>query len=284
MAWETRVQTPNRQGGSEESFSGLVTAPGPMVQDADNIQLNLSSTNASATVNFEGRMLTLAGNVVPWKEAVVITVVGNQTAKVTVLTSGWIIGFNVYVSVGTVLDGQIKTSVEITRGSGASITRVMSLAAGDITNTRSLGLGGFTSPSGVGTAATPTVVTVAPADPAAGAEFSLTVTAGQVWEIQAVKLFFTTAVAAATREVSLIFDDGVNILFRQVAAVSQIASLGYSYNCSQFGAYYSPVVTNTYLVPISRPILAGGSRIRTFTTGLQGADQYSTNTVSYRQY
>jgi hypothetical protein len=116
------------------------------------------------------------------------------------------------------------------------------------------------------------ILSVASADPAAGAEYTHSVPAGKIWRIISLVLPFTTAVAVANRRPVLTIDDGANIVYR--APVS--ADIPASQAAFIIAAPYAPstVGVNNFLVPIPELILPAGYRIRTLTTLIQGADDY----------
>ena len=256
----------------------------PYVYRGDFLRLNATSTDASATLTMNGRVLTDDGEVLPFSASMVITGTGNQTAVTIPMPTGWIMGLIVFVSAGTITDGEVVASVDVVQASGSGLTRIMGLASGEVTNTRILGLGAFECCGGTGTTSQPTIVSLTVANPAAGANFSQDVTAGQVWEVFAIRALLTTSAAVATRSFSIVFDDGANLNFRHEAAVSQAASLAYAYNCNPVGALWTPIALNTYLVPIPQVMLPAGARIRSIVNNIQAADQLSEIEILYRQY
>lgn len=144
MADSFNLFTPRNAGGSLRLLGTVPATSGPFVRNGDFLRLNLTSTDASATVTMSGRLLTMSGELVPFTQNMVVTGAGDQTAVVTPLTDGWITGFIVFVAAGTITSGEISASVDVVQGSGTGLTRMMCLASGEITNTKSLGLGAFT--------------------------------------------------------------------------------------------------------------------------------------------
>ena len=256
----------------------------PYVYRGDFLRLNATSTDASATLTINGRILTDEGDVLPFSQSMVITGAGDQTPVTIPLPRGWIMGFAVFVSAGTITDGEVIASVDVVQASGAGLTRIMGLASGEVTNTRILGLGAYLYSGGSAASSQPTVVSLTVANPAAGANFSQTVTAGQVWEVFAIRALLTTSATVAARSFSIVFDDGANFNFRHEAAVSQAASLVYAYNCNPVGVLWTPIALNTYLVPIPPVMLPAGSRIRSIVNNIQVGDQFSEVEILYRQY
>lgn len=203
MANRVPLKTSHYVGDEEDTYSMVQSAPGPYVMNGDFLSLNATSTDASATLQFNGRLMRVDGEVVPINATMRITGTGNQTPVMVPLTDGWIIGFIVFVSAGTITDGEIVASVEVVQGSGTGATRVIALASGEITNTRSLGLGAFLAISSIAATATPSPAVVTVANPAAGAQWTATVPAATVWTVLAIYAECTFSVAVPTRNVSL---------------------------------------------------------------------------------
>lgn len=111
--------------------------------------------------------------------------------------------------------------------------------------------------------------------PAAGADFSVTVPVGQRWRVVSCTGLLTTAVAVANRDVTLVVDDGVNVVAQIPAGFALAASLTNQYtfadSCSQTAAFNGVSVG-----PLpSNLIVMAGWRIRTVTANIQAADQWS---------
>lgn len=127
--------------------------------------------------------------------------------------------------------------------------------------------------------ATVPAVTVG-ANPAAVAEASVTVPAGETWQLQSVDLTLVTSVTAGNRRVALVIDDGANIVAKIVAAVDQAASLTVEYVFAGAGEN-AAVRGGVLLEPLPAFTLGPGWRIRTITTGMQAGDDYGAPVVSY---
>lgn len=130
---------------------------------------------------------------------------------------------------------------------------------------------------------TATVPGVTSHDPAAGAEISVTVPAGETWELESVHATLVTSAVAGNRRVTLVIDDGANILAEIVAGLDHIASttIVYSYTAD---AGYETVATRSGVIQqgIPRMLLAAGYRIRTVTDALDVGDNW-VGRVAYRK-
>lgn len=111
--------------------------------------------------------------------------------------------------------------------------------------------------------------------PAAGADIVFTMPAGARGRIVSISALLTTAVAVANRLPSLIVDDGATAYAVIPSGNTQAASLVQQYtwadSCPQVALFDSKVIA-----PLpSNLVLPPGHRIRTSTTGIQAADQWS---------
>lgn len=275
---------PEGFGERTSGVSRTVTAPGPYMEMSERLYLEASSTDASATLRLAIKYLSTDNEIRYTSVDMAITGTGNQTEVTSRIGPCWLMGFSVRVVAGTITDGEIIASVHIARGGDSTPVHVMTLASGEVTNTRALGLGAYTAAGSGGSAAAAPTIATATTSPAAGANFSFTVTAGQVWEVQAVRCFFVTSATVSIRTYSLIFDDGTNTMFRIEPQVTQIASNAYAYSSNEIGTIWTPPTTNAYLVPIPRMMLAAGSRVRSVINNIQAGDQLSECSLFYRQY
>lgn len=278
------IVTGREYKGEIDSYSQLVSANGPYLEPGEFLYLEASSTDASATLRLSGKFLSADNEIRSFSEDMVITGTGNQTAVTSRIGPCWLMGFSVRVVAGTITDGEIVASVHVARAGASTPVHVMTLASGEVTNTRALGMGAFLIRGAESTTAQPTIVTTLISNPAAGDEAIFTVTASEVWEVQSVFLKLVTSATAGNRAVAIIVDDGTNILFEAEASVLQAASQTYFYNFSAVGAIWSPAATNVYQIASPRLMLGAGYRIRTETTNQKVDDQYSLCSICYRQY
>lgn len=284
MSERTGINTPDNLGGFTRSHSTQVAAPGPYVRNGDFLRLNATSTDASATLVLNGRLLRPDGEIVPLNLTMPITGTGNQTAVAMPLVEGWIVGFIVFVNAGTITDGEIVASVDVVQAAGSGLTRVMCLASGEVTNTRSLGLGAYIFGAAASTSAAPVVATNAAANPGAGAELSWTVPASQIWEVQGVRAILTTSATVASREAAMTVDDGTNQFIKVVPGAVQTASLVKGFTYADIGSAYTAPSSGNFMISFPKILAAAGYRIATVTANIQVGDQWSSGVISYRQY
>lgn len=284
MATFPEIITPRDYGGQAQSFPGVTTAPGPLMDDGDKLIVRCTTSNATGSIEINGRLLRFDGETVFFREALTFSGTGTQAVMVAGMAGGWLIGFDLHRLTGTLTDGQVVASVHLSRNEGSLQTQGICLASGEVTDIRSLGLGAFTIVgSSTLTIPAPTLGTATSA-PAAGAEFSMTVTAAQVWQIISINALLTTDGTAASRVVELIIDDGTNILQRVRWISTQVASLAYTYGWNDCGSTVNGQSSLVNLMPIGSPLVGAGYRIRSSTTNLQAADAWTLVRMSYRLY
>lgn len=119
-----------------------------------------------------------------------------------------------------------------------------------------------------------TPTTVAGADPAVGAEASITVPSGEVWELLSFIVRLITGATAANRQAQLVIDDGTNILWQSDSPSNQIASQTRDYVAGSGLERQDEGVnaaTKQWALPTGL-VLVGGNRIRTVTAGIVVAE------------
>lgn len=113
------------------------------------------------------------------------------------------------------------------------------------------------------------------ADPAAGAEWSITVPAGEVWRVRMVAANFTTDGTAANREAKLEIDNGTNTIARYPANLSHTAGVGRFYTFSECGYRGVAAQSNDVNVGIGAHWLKGGDRLLSLTANIQAGDNWT---------
>jgi hypothetical protein len=267
----------------QPSISTLASSPGPFVRGGDQIRLNATTTDSSGELTLAYRFLTKANEeIVTGRLTMTFSGTGVQTAITTPLAEGWIIGFAVYVSSGTITDGEVQASVDVIQGNGNSASVVMCLASGEVTNIRQLGLGAYNTIGGVVTITSPTVTTDTAASPAAGAEFTITVPASEVWDFYSLNARFVSSGSAGNREPSFAIKDGTNTIYRASINAYQIASRDFRYSFARNVPLTSHAGTNNiWTVPCPPIRLAAGYTIGSVTGGILVGDQWSGIAICY---
>ena len=284
MAERPYFITQTEYEGGFRHFPTLIQAAGPRVQNGDWLALTLTTSDATGSVEINGRILTDQAEIVPFTQLMTFSGTGSQTAIVARLGGGWLQGFSVHRVSGTLTDGEVVAAVHLGTGEGATARYECCLASGEITNIRSLGMGAFLIRGPEVTTTTTVTAVIATAAPAAGVEMSFTVTAAQAWEIFSMQGKLVTSATVATRTVAVRCDDTTNKGFYLESTTTQTATVTKYYNFSPVGAMWTAATSNIYMISIPPVILPAGARIRTDTSGLQATDQWSECTLVYRQY
>jgi hypothetical protein len=120
--------------------------------------------------------------------------------------------------------------------------------------------------------------------PLAGQEISTTVPAGVNWIIRSISYTLATSAVVAARSSHLVIDDGANIIFEGANPATEAASLTYRYS---WAAGVSNASDGATVLQGGLPFelrLRTGYRMRTVTSGLDAADQYSALAVLLEEF
>lgn len=123
------------------------------------------------------------------------------------------------------------------------------------------------------------------ANPAAGAEIVALVPGGVSWEVLALRATLTTSAAVANRlPVLQLRDTDGKVAYEFPGAAVQAASLAVSYSWSA-GYGTSTAVSGQQLpMPAPAPVVLAGGVVRTVTTLLDVADQWSAVVLTVREW
>lgn len=112
--------------------------------------------------------------------------------------------------------------------------------------------------------------------PAAGADWTLSVTGQGIWVVRSIVCQLLTSAVVATRAVTMIVTDSSNTYFRTVAGATQAASLTRRYAGYAGSAGGIPQGT---VIPVGWPtdgvVLTQGSTLQSVTEAIDPADQWS---------
>ena len=135
----------------------------------------------------------------------------------------------------------------------------------------------------LGTASKGDAVTLQGSDPAAGAEWSETVPTGKVWKLLAVRAALVTSAVAGNRRVSIVIDDGTNIIFAARDESVQAASLTHTYYGTLAEA--RAVADTDHYVQIPDGLwLAAGYRVRSSTTLIDVGDNWGAPVFTIEEF
>jgi len=238
---------------------------------------------ASRTVTVSGRILdAFSRKIVPFQQQITVTA-SNAFQQFQIQTQeGFLLGATVTYSPPSNAANQSFIALGIMRGAVGFTSIQTTLCAGYMNQ---LGLiswpqSGIVNPrEGNGTP-----LTFSLGNPAAGADFTFTVANAERNQIMSVHAVLTTAVAAANRQVQFIVDDGATTLYATTPGPVQAASLAWDYTGAGFGYAPTQALTSVSVHVDPNLVLQQGWRIRSATTAIQAADQWSAIRVTVRQW
>ena len=244
------------------------------ITDDETLRLTVHNAAASVRVRVAGRRCTVDGRINEFGHELVPTTDRLATNLDVQLGEGWILGLAVRVISGSPLDGQTYAVVQLGNGSGAQFSPLDVLCADTITAARRLAWPG--SPIRGPLDGAGAIRSITGTTPAAGAEISETVPTGARWMLVSFQFRFVTAVAVANRVPILVVDDGANAFVRSSLGANIPASntvdVLYGQGINDSSAIFDATLNGP--LPVNLFVPSAG-RIRTTTTGIQAADQYS---------
>ena len=266
-----------------QMFQAVSTTGGQFyVRMEDEICLSVFTTTASLTVTLNGILLDLDGDAKPFNLIVNPTSDGVRTSKRVRIGPGFVLYCQPTLAGGTPAVGNTTVLVEVVQSDNATGPVVKQVLFGSLT------AGGFypytdvantVTVSGTVTASqvyVPTLVTQA--DPAAGADFTITCPASTVWQVQELFFRMTTSATVANRNVRLTVKTGATVLASywgdDAWAASQVSVFA-------FGGSVAPLekgsvaIRNLSLFPMPPFIMTAGMTLNSTIENIAAADQLS---------
>ncbi len=198
------------------------------------------------------------------------------------LAEGFVLGCVVEAHNDGVCRGQIFATIGICKGIGAVTTPFTQLVGGYVTYRDLLSWPPGGPVDSLGGRGWP--ISTVSADPAAGAEISLTCPTNLRMRLMGMVFTLVTSAAVANRVVSVVIDDATNILLQVPSPSDQAASLTYTYSLG-VGLPFQAVRNNIVTMPLSEDAwLKGTYRVRTLTGGLQAGDDFSAARIYAEQF
>jgi hypothetical protein len=253
--------------------AGVQPASSLYVSAEDQLLVNCWNSVAGAVLILRWRIMRADGQIVTDSQNLVLTSARATNTQFFPVCEGFLLGVTVAVSGATPKRGQTFVQVGLARGTTSNPEQGALLISDYCTNLAFAGFPGgiLRSPlegPGVLRSITGTV-------PGAGAEISETVPTNARWAVRSFRYTLTASATVATRNSQLVFDDGTNILLRQQPATNQAAGQVDIYNNVPNHTPVGVGGNDFFAVSPTWPMLAAGSRIRTFTANIQAGDQYT---------
>jgi hypothetical protein len=253
----------------------MVQPPGMVYVTVDDVfVLKIFNPSAAATVNVSIRYLDPDGNVIPQFQQF-SNVAAQSTARTLNFrgSEGYVLSAT--ISTPGASSGAVYVQLEVGRGLGAQdITEGHLLIAGYPGSFAALGYP-QTQPlpptAGVGVTRT-----ITPSNPAAGADWSVTVPVGATWVINSVTATFTASAGVANRNPQLQFiTAGGAVLFSGVNNTAITASQAETIVWWN-GAPQAAANANTIYASLMNGVrVPGGGAVKVTTLNLQAGDQWS---------
>ena len=203
----------------------------------------------------------------------IITPTALRTAQFTniPLMECYLLSVNAFSTVATTR-GQTFVQVQLIRAGGGS-GAAQTLFADYVTLNKNLSYPGGRALNPIEAPGWSHSVQVA--NPAAGADWTLTVLAGQRFAPKSFNAFFTESAAVANRQVNVIIDDGVNAVWQDDVTANIVAGQAGAVSGAQVNAAVGVFPVELFVVMPPGIFLEPGWRLRTSTTGIQAGDQWS---------
>jgi hypothetical protein len=225
------------------------------------------------TVQWDGRILLPDGTISAFSQAMPDVGDGTTHFLVLPLPEGFLLSLNCSV-LDSIFRGQCYARASIRRGFGGAAPLIEEVLVSGYPTTLYFLSWPTTQPEAP-TAGAPDIRDIAGTTPGAGADIAETVGFRRRWRLRSFKARFVTSAAVANRFPHLILDDGANTFVNVPPQAAQAATATVDY-------VWAPGLPQPVLIdgvamgplPTEWP-MASGWRVRTLTTNIQGADQWS---------
>lgn len=247
--------------------------PAPfLVTGEDRLRVTGRNGATGVTIAISGRFLTIDGELQPLSYDLVPPTDFSAGTVEFALGDGWILNLVARVTAGTPQDGETYALVEVIRGSGAAGIVLGTLLGGFVTDACDLAWPG--SLIGSSAAGPGALRPIAGADPAAGAEWTITIPTGTRYRLRSVSAVLVTDATAANREVSIVVTAGAVVVASVASGVNHVASQTRRYNAFPAAVRGAAAQVLDLLVPLPYVELRGGDTITSVTTNLQAGDNW----------
>ena len=267
------------------------TATSLYIRQEDELRLSAWTTTAGLTITLNGILVTLTGDTMPFQMAFTTAGAGTRESVRSRVGPGTILYCYPTLTGGTPAVGAVTCAVEILQSDASTGPIVNQLLFGALTDKGLYRLdniqGTATIAGTVGVSNLPTPTLLTPANPAAGANFTITVPASTTYVFQALSYKVVFSAAVANRTVNTQFLTGSRVMFVArgdtpwTAGQTMIATVGQH---AQFVDNPFPGVDGVANAPGIGLVLTAGSTIQSVISGIDVADQISNITCSVMSY
>lgn len=260
------------------------------VTGEDALRLTAFNSAAGITLSVFGRFLPIKQRddeddprPTPFRVDLIPTTNRVASSRLMSLGEGWLLDWLVTVTAGTPSHGQCYVKVQLVRGTAGATQALATIAQGYVTTSQDvgpLGVGasGFTDGAGA-------LRNISGTTPAAGAEIGEAVPTNTRWEVLSFRCVFTASAAVANRNPRLLADDGVGNVYADVELSQNIAAnVTGTVMWAPYLAGQAQGANNRFHNGFPAVRLPPAHRLRTLTTGIQAADQYSSVQFLVREW
>lgn len=250
----------------------------------DNLRVVIANSKTGVVVRLAGRFLQ-TGATAPQAFQQDFTPTSDRSANVfdVALGTGFLLNLSLVVLSGAPLVGQTYAMARIIRGLSGATVVLGALLGGQITQQQHLAYPG--SPIVSSTDGEPALRTITGTTPAAGAEWLETVPTGARWELQLLRMIFTTSAVAISRVPQFQVSNGADRLYQTVNPTTVNNLQTFTVYLSQNLPYGSIAASLIFNWPIPQPTrLLAGASFGSSTAVIQAGDQWSAPVYTVREW
>lgn len=219
------------------------------------------------------RILRDDGEIIPLVFALTAGAAGAVTQQRFQLVEGYLLSCSLVASFGLNTGNILWASAALIRPPNTALAQYELLASGYPSNNTPIGFPNSVPQRPTDGPGQPRSVTIT--TPGAGADFLFTIPTSARMRIVSLNAVLTTSAAVANRDVSLVIDDGANVVAELNSGANQLASLTQEYTWGD-SLPLASVFNGNQMIPLpSQLILPPAFRIRSETTAIDVADQWS---------
>ena len=248
------------------------------------LQVNIYPVTTTSTVLVAAKILGSDGklNVSQWTYQAFTAAIKNQFIQQ--LTEGFLLSLAVTITnASTVHRGDTYVQVGIQMGPSAATPFYRVLAQGYVTTTVGLAwpegslMDSLTGPG--------LLITYAPANPAAGSDFTITLQAGARQWVHSLTAQLVTSATAATRIPYMsVLDAAGNVLWQIAPTAGQAASLTYQYDIGEALTLSADVNADKVMPWPEEVYLYGAAQLKSSTSSIQAGDQWQAIRAQVEQW
>ena len=240
--------------------------------DQDELRIGVTTAIASMVIGVSGLMRNENGEDSAFDMRVAATSDRVETVLQQNIGAGHLIHAHAYVVSGTNIDRGVFVNARIVREAGATDQPQFTLFSGylDGGHQPSFPYDRLLAPlEGPGR-----IRAITGTNQAVNTEITETVPAGAVWRLLGTRFTLVTDANVATRQVTLIVDDGANTIWQADGNATQLLGLTRNYNFFPWSTLPAAAGTEIFGFVPPNMLLQAGFRIRTSTANIQAGDDY----------